>query len=1691
MNNLPYFARAALLARFRSAIAQAEVDTENNPGTLSLGEAAWLGRLATHASVPEDMRVQAQTNAQPVSTHCLVIQHASAQRPAAYLFSPLHGVQAFATLALLHDELQKQPHGLLAAIPTPRFAHLDGDVFSAWSRLVVKQRITRLNQLDSALGQLPTLQTTLSECLAAPFAKLLKGIIKPASHPLRIVRSSDAAVVRTLSLAEAALDSLAGTRPAKGHARQFLTADKQTASSFDYLCEQALTTAVNALPTAFAAAIDTACAGRGDEHNGRVLDCLAAALCDGFVCSLLQALNQGSLSEDEFQWLRGAVLSTGSTVQPALLTFVHGEHGARQRVAMAGALILYSADSSRPAYFRYSPALGLQRFDSLNNLIASCIGELKSAKAPQYVSREDWQALAQAERVQLELTALDTSAFEALATSLITLVKRRLNLALALPHAAPGHLLAAVEDALDIRALVDSELLGLQRIDTGRAHSGPNNAAQCTPGTAPIGKPGDEQQLAEVIDGLQCLQRGQPTVNDCIEQMFALPMAVLTQGRLAPRDICLAVGSNIETLADYTLDQLRRPDSTGQAQPFDVLDKQAAVLAWPTANDLRQLVVSLKDGLQARYTAALQAYDLGHSRRGATVLDVEQQRFALFEASLRLDLTQQRRRQPLQADLLDTFESALNYSPTLRVRALTLKLLDLAVPLRLPLCYLLDEPSLNVARLVLWTPLYELCEFDSEHALSESLNRSFSHEQERDGWLNLVEPQWRSQVEQQFLAIGPGAAVDIGLEAVQSLVGDMTQEARRERAAQYRLNFEQAVELSLDAPLFTRYLDQHARTEYLEIILQQLETTTHQARTLQRLPTWLRAATPQELKTLDLILQSCLRVTKPAFNYLFGIPSLSDFARDTLGTAIKADHPHWPQAPDDIEVTLRDFTTSIPPTGELPSAIPAATRTLRQTLSECALNHFTLLNVASITVRAKTVHADEKLPTADELRALIDRLDIGSQYRLLLEARLSPSSPDYLKRRECYSKRLVPFLMAETFQYMLQKKLSPQAFYAVAHTLQMPDAIARPPLGGVDLEFSQFQLRASAELEPDSAIGLYLIAPKAPAEGPLVLLNAYSEQQVAREFLNEAELLSTLQQDPALQKLVLARMAPGVRSRYDHNGFLHPHIQWSSSDLFDFTAQPDALQLSRKPVRGNALRHLFEEHVHVLKQLAKSRTISTSEADWSAFRYLMTLGVEQVSMFVPSQLGLLLNTWQGAQLIAGSLQSANQSNWGESLAELTAGLMLLAAGRQAPGRVDKPGQPPRPPAPVTQPTPVTGTHAYLDAALDNLASFEAWDVELNGMTPLKQNGLFQQPISHRRYAVLSGKIYEVQPTAGRWRIIKGKTLGPLILRTEDLLWHVDSRPGLRGGGFMSAYEQAFADATIDEQFITLASGMPAIRSTHLLKYQMLQRAHQQAQDYLTMCLRNLNTHKPWKPLHSEVERILAATFDTPATPRIVADLRDYSQRLLSELLSAEMAPETSKRYVVGINMVPSDLTTAFTHLYDPLKRLFLTEGFFALPPKVALYGTPSETYMRTHQQAVTLIHELSHIKLKTVDIAYVEATTPYLDEFDLSTDNARTFQEQQREAKEGGLSLRTPDELLFTHYDVTTGTWRDFQQQHDRIRQVILKLSKCSTLLKARAVFRSDPLVRAAIVFANADSLALLISQLGRRRYPAPTQNTH
>jgi hypothetical protein len=276
--------------------------------------------------------------------------------------------------------------------------------------------------------------------------------------------------------------------------------------------------------------------------------------------------------------------------------------------------------------------------------------------------------------------------------------------------------------------------------------------------------------------------------------------------------------------------------------------------------------------------------------------------------------------------------------------------------------------------------------------------------------------------------------------------------------------------------------------------------------------------------------------------------------------------------------------------------------------------------------------------------------------------------------------------------------------------------------------------------------------------------------------------------------------------------------------------------------------------------------------------------------------------------------------------------------------------------------------------------------------------------------------------------------------------------------------------------------MKTIRAEHPLKDAMLARAYGRAQRYLEICLENLNSQLPDAQLPPRTTAILRAILGHEPTPQTVSLLRDYTRRILSELLSDSLSLADSKRIVVGVNMPNVKDTYAFVYNNDPQKRIFLTERFFNLAFEVEAYVRAPREELLAHQQAVTLIHELSHQTLKAVDIAYVEASLPFTDQFSLETQGGRLIYSQVVDYRRRGLSHSTEDDKLFKIKKYKSD-WRDLKDEDGEALATIFRLTKKDNLIAARAEFHDKAQVRTDIILANADSLALFISKLGRRRF--------
>jgi hypothetical protein len=192
-----------------------------------------------------------------------------------------------------------------------------------------------------------------------------------------------------------------------------------------------------------------------------------------------------------------------------------------------------------------------------------------------------------------------------------------------------------------------------------------------------------------------------------------------------------------------------------------------------------------------------------------------------------------------------------------------------------------------------------------------------------------------------------------------------------------------------------------------------------------------------------------------------------------------------------------------------------------------------------------------------------------------------------------------------------------------------------------------------------------------------------------------------------------------------------------------------------------------------------------------------------------------------------------------------------------------------------------------------------------------------------------------------------------------------------------------------------------------------------------------------------------------------------------------LSPGTSPRYVIGRNRPGHEGVTAFVIRNDRRSRIHLSELYFEVPAhglNRRLFATGGFN-TGIHFRATTLLHELSHLTNDTHDMAYLDAAAPFPDLMAASN----PFRHGLEWVRFHGFSHRTPPENLFTTQE--GHQWRDFLDDDGGVLPAILDIAGTPTLDQARQVFLNDAAKRRRMILKNADSLALLVTLLGRNRY--------
>lgn len=1683
-----YFERETLLAGFHAAL-----DTALEELTLSLPEAQWLRRLADDAQAPDSMRVEAQSNAQPLASGCLLIHQRDPSLQAVYLYSPLHGVQGYDTLAQLESALQTELAHLGVATDPLQFVELNDPVFDQWSQRLLQQQVDLLDGLANSLGQLPTLRTAMDTSVTTAFATLLEGIDDIPGHRLQILAADK--VIRTQTLNEAALQTLTGEPLGLGLQRRFLRSDaKSHDTEFDVACADALSNSAKALPDNLGQALANYWTGSHQASTTDRRDTLALALADNYARAVLRASGEKRIDTEQLEWLRQVLLPGTDPLRASSLELslpVQEEEGSQRHITVADSLVLAHPCDAGKGLFLFRSSSGLRFFADENALGHHCRALLTQGDRPASIGKADWEDLQSVAPAGIRLSEIKTPVFTALADSIIALVSRHLSYALQFPGAQASTAAATVEDALDIRALIDERLLRLENRARWLVPGQTNNASglPALPDLSPT--LADKLSAARaVIRMLHKVSNHQPDMRAVVRELLAASISALTQGSIGPDDLRVSHAKRTMPLIDYFFLRLSSTHAVDTDAQLEVLDSAGHALAWPSATALSQQVEAMTLNFSRFYLDQQKAFDEGPLRLGAGVILLPAAMRSAHEALLRLQLAVAREDAKVDAALLDLLQDALDNpqqslsAAGFRVRGLSLKMPGKSGVLTVTAAFVLQRPAPDDGALLLWSPLEPLSQFDNEQTLLAEMDGALAEPEKLYPWLDLVHAEdlrkWHSP------SVLPGVSIPNLLltTATTDLFAHIERTASDYRANTRLYYLSYGIRSDFDALLLERFVDAVVTPHPIQKPLKRLEQRLEGRYFQSLLPSWLGQATAEQMEVYAQLVQASAKVSNPKFNYLFGIERMEDFANARLTKALRDEYPEAPSDPLLITITITHYSPNPVLPGQTPSPIGADTISTHKSLTEYALSHTDTIG-GTITTQASANIPGQPSDVLDmaRLRRLVDKLDVATAYRNQLAKKLGSDSPDHSKRRERFAQIATPYLMEEAYQHFLEKKLSAQGMYCLSHVLNQPDALARDSSRGEKISISQLQLRATADLPPDAVRGMYVIGPDRADAGPLVLYCAYLPDRLFTEHANQAALLAHILADKDLQKIILDRLPEAVHKRYNHDGFLHPHVFWSSDDLLDIPAPTDPVRLLRTAIDGNALHYLYEDNTAMLNEFAKARTVTTAEAKWQRFRYLVSLSIEQCSFFLPGKLAVVLASLQGLQWLKASQNAANKGNWGESLAEFVTALSSLASllvvapplSRKDPVVASKP-------RPGAEEIHQGWNDALFPAGVTGrLSTLQAREVELKDLVANTALGLYIHSDQRRYFAVMAGHVYEVKKSGGRWQIIHGEIRGPDLTRVNGL-WQLDPKEGLRGGGaVVSMYQTAATDTDIESIFTVLASGMTEINRLHPFKHAMLVRAYSRSRYYLETCLENLNASNPDAPLPPRATNILRNAFDAPASPQTLEVLRDYTKRLLNELLSASMNVNDSKRIVVGVNMPETRDTYGFVYSGDPGKRIFLSERVFALTHEIQAYAKPSHEQLLAHQQALTLIHELSHQVLKTVDIAYLEASAPFLDQFSLSTAGGRKIHAQVEEYQRDGLSSTTPDGALFKTYDNLV--WRDIRKKDGRALPAIYRLTGTSNLMAARKAFRDDATVRTNVILANADSLALLISMLGRRRY--------
>jgi len=1018
---------------------------------------------------------------------------------------------------------------------------------------------------------------------------------------------------------------------------------------------------------------------------------------------------------------------------------------------------------------------------------------------------------------------------------------------------------------------------------------------------------------------------------------------------------------------------------------------------------------------------------------------------ALLDGVLKADSMTRQTRHGLNGFIPDAF-------------GLTLHVGNQAEPEPLANCFALSERGghdpLHSGIALLWTPRHGYEPFTSvtdllnklEHRLADPAQRLFLLE-------NL--PAAKRKPHQPF-GLGPLQRID------DHLLNDRQGSYRR----LMRADIDHVLLMDLSARALQDWLDTVMRRAPPSGLTRSIvigQAILHQ----QGLPVWLGMAPPHE-QILHAELLEQYRLSAPQErDYLHGIPPMRQQAATSLADLLKARFSEHLVDPENVLIAPR-----IDLKGH------------NQTLTDFALRHLPVLRAEDIRLSSRTAAPLPPGLDGNAVVQMVRQLNLKGLYQAHLASHLEGQGDDALKRRDRFCRQLPWQMLQYAHEQRLDEQLSASAWSFVQQVFNMPDAVARALIRGVTAVIRPLELIATPGATPATALGCYLIGPKADATGPTLLYAPYSPTHLLKEYASESRLLDEFTTPGALQNWVVSRLQDPQQATY--RNLLSQHALRELQEI----------RFGDTPIPGNLLTRLFDDNLTLLSQLLASQFTLGAKAQWDAVTSLLSEGIPNALQFMAGKLAYPLVVWRSFNLFKTSAQDLQQHRWQHALKTFIAGVAEMAALRRELDGLVPDTAAPQPGTTVEQwldaPAPAAMTLDALDMTAPQrtrLSPFENTRVSLKDLKKSSTTHVYQDEANKRDFVPVDGKVYTVKKAVQHWRMSDGDQHGPYVQRNERGEWVLDldlHHP--RYGKTLSKYTYRALTRSAERESINIeAAGMPAIAALSSWKALCINEALNVATYYTVTCKRNVVNFTVLRDPNSRLGRFFTEMFGVlTLTPEQVQRIETRVDEVLDELVNPTLINPASMRFVSGTHRYGERDTFAFVLPEDADKKIYLLDRFF--DPNMDVYHNrltvPFD--ISAHARATVLIHEITHLTSSTEDLAYLDSMRPFPDLINVQVTGAAQMKTDLTDMRETALSVLTPAIYLFKSLDALTQQWNDYgsRQGTSLLKDKVLSTTGARTLADARSVFMSDANRRIDTILANADSVTYLISQLGRELDP-------